>query len=90
MASLWFSVDDTDCSDGDPGLGIFVDSPAVIGALLPRPKAPFVYFAADSESFRGGKDDGSDEAGYESPIVGLEPIRRRPLDRPGISIFDLP
>jgi hypothetical protein len=84
MTSLWFSVDDTDISD-DPCLGIFVASPSVIAAMLPRPKAPFVCFAQDH---KGLKDNSSDSVSYESPIANPETPHRKPGNLPEISIFD--
>jgi hypothetical protein len=91
MDSLWFSGDDTDLSD-DPCLGIFVASPSVIAATLPRPKAPFVGITEERRPMKYltlPKEDSSDSLSYESPIAKVETTRRRIGDRPAISVFDL-
>jgi hypothetical protein len=85
MSYLWFSTDDTDIVD-DPCLGIFVASPVAIAAMLPRPKAPFVWFQDDLQP---EKEDISDSISYESPIAKTDTHHRTPGNRPDISLFDL-
>jgi hypothetical protein len=85
MTSLWFSTDDTDIVD-DPCLGIFVASPSVIAAMLPRPKAPFVYF---QEDLKAAKEDTSDSISFESPIARTDTPHRTAGNLPEVSLFDL-
>jgi hypothetical protein len=85
MTSLWFLPNDAETSDDDPRLGIFVARPSEIAAMLPRPRAPFVYFPDDRRVSKFGvpSEDSSDSVGYESPVA----IPSIPRDREAISLF---